>query len=102
MMATKEVRNAPLRRLISEEKLLKSMVQLQLVLQLYFEYINRTSYYAPYISTLPETFSMPLFWTVEEMKQLEGSVSVLDDVLTHQIRVIQMYTYVYNLLREKV
>ncbi|KAF2845320.1 SET domain-containing protein [Plenodomus tracheiphilus IPT5] len=52
-----------------------------LILVMLREYLQaENSYWKPYIDILPTTFDTPIFWTKDELKELEGTVLTSDKI----------------------
>ncbi|KAL6076438.1 Histone-lysine N-methyltransferase setd3 [Balamuthia mandrillaris] len=83
--------------LLATDKLLSQLKSLALAVHLLIEKHNHASFWAPYIKTLPVTYGTCLYFTLDELKALQGSptfhsaIQVITNVSKH-------YSYVFDLL----
>jgi hypothetical protein len=59
--------------LISEDKILQVMPSVVLSLHLLCERRTPDSIWKPYLDILPDTYTTPLYFTLEDLKYLKGS-----------------------------
>jgi hypothetical protein len=93
------IKDSTLRPLFAASNILKQQPSLQLALILLREsYKGEKSAFYPYISTFPETFSLPLWWSMEELNKLRGT-SALRAVARNITSFSRFYTHIYGLLK---
>lgn len=56
-----------------------------LILVMLYEYLQgNASRWKPYIDVLPTTFDTPIFWSPDELKELEGTILTADKIGKHE------------------
>ncbi|XP_028404426.1 actin-histidine N-methyltransferase-like [Dendronephthya gigantea] len=85
--------------IIETDKLLQVMPNVVLALKLLNECHKEDSFWKPYIDILPLKFSIPLFFTQEEVSVLKGS-QVLGNVLNLYKSIARQYAYLYQLFKK--
>ncbi|XP_035217158.1 actin-histidine N-methyltransferase-like isoform X2 [Stegodyphus dumicola] len=98
MMSEISAKNSKLGPLISKDPILQHMPNIQLAMHLLMEYLNPDSFWKPYISILPSTFDTVLYFTLEELQELQGS-PVLDEVFKLLRSVARQYCYFFQLFQ---
>lgn len=74
MMTVENVKQSSLKQLYNSDPILKNMDNVALALFLVLEYLKGTnSFWHPYIATLPGYHNTILYFTLDELKELECS-----------------------------
>lgn len=98
MMTTVSARNSPLGSLISEDKILQVMPSVVLSLHLLCERRTPDSIWKPYLDILPDTYTTPLYFTLEDLKYLKGSPAY-SDCLNQYRNIARQYAYFYKMFQ---
>lgn len=85
---------------IKGDRMCVSMPSLSLAVHLVMEALDEESYWRPYIDVLPREhdLNLALYYTLDELKQLQGSPTYYDALKLHKSTVRQ-YIHVYSLLK---
>ncbi|KAK3599000.1 hypothetical protein CHS0354_007455 [Potamilus streckersoni] len=100
MMTAASAQSTVLSQLILEDKILQVMPSVALALHLLCEKRSQDSPWKPYIDTLPEEYSTPLYFTVEDLEYLKGSPA-LSDCISQYRNIARQYAYFYRLLQNE-
>eukprot|EP00011_Vannellida_sp_DIVA3-517-6-12_P005687 CAMPEP_0114619382 /NCGR_PEP_ID=MMETSP0168-20121206/8186_1 /TAXON_ID=95228 ORGANISM="Vannella sp., Strain DIVA3 517/6/12" /NCGR_SAMPLE_ID=MMETSP0168 /ASSEMBLY_ACC=CAM_ASM_000044 /LENGTH=476 /DNA_ID=CAMNT_0001830551 /DNA_START=166 /DNA_END=1596 /DNA_ORIENTATION=+ len=76
-------------------KVLDAIPSVKLALHLWMELQKPKSFWKPYIDSLPRTLSLPIFWTVEELQSLRGTI-VQGDALKSVVTTAMQYIHVFQ------
>ncbi|KAG8185873.1 hypothetical protein JTE90_004415 [Oedothorax gibbosus] len=96
MMSEMSAKNSRLGPLINNNPILQHMPNVQVAMHLLSEFLNPKSFWSPYISILPSTFSTILYFSLEEIKELQKSPAI-DEVFKILRSVIRQYSYFFQL-----
>eukprot|EP00041_Stephanoeca_diplocostata_P029746 m.886023 g.886023 ORF g.886023 m.886023 type:complete len:553 (+) comp23623_c1_seq8:168-1826(+) len=101
MMSTDTAERSRIADIMKTDKLVSGMQNVALALHLLSELgQGDKSFWAPYISTLPATYSTPLYYSMEELKVLQAS-AVYDQIAGLYRNVVRQYAYLYKALKDK-
>ncbi|XP_013398256.1 histone-lysine N-methyltransferase setd3 [Lingula anatina] len=98
MLTTESAKLTCLGSLVESDPLLQSMPTVVLALHLLIERCDVNSLWRPYIDTLPESFSTPLYFTPDEIQLLKGS-PVMSEVLKQYKHIARQYAYLHKLFQ---
>merc|ERR1712137_170958 len=85
---------------ISPEQM-KQISSVKLAVYLCFERQKRNSFWKPFIDTLPQTLTLPLFWTKEELQTIKGSI-IYGLAIQQIVHTVMQYLHIYPaLMRSK-
>jgi hypothetical protein len=98
MMSNTTASQCPEIRSILEHSLFQ-IPSLSLAIHLLYEKHKVNSFWKAYIKTLPEILGVPLFWSLEELLFLEGSVT-LEETLKLIILSVKQYIIIFHLLKQ--
>jgi hypothetical protein len=92
-----------LNKLAANDPLLASVPSLALILRLLFEFNDASSGYKPYVAILPRKFSIPLFYTPEELACLKGTsilgtLSLPGPALKDYFVAVQAYIHISRII----
>ncbi|RWS08612.1 histone-lysine N-methyltransferase setd3-like protein, partial [Dinothrombium tinctorium] len=79
------------------DPILKSMPNVLLSLHIIDEYCKANSFWKPYLSICPSTYTTPLYYTHEEMQMLKGSVA-LEEAVKLCRSIYRQYAYFWKKL----
>ena len=82
---------------MKNDRLLQSLPSAALSLYLLAERWNPDSFWRPYIDMLPKTYTIPLFYSVDEVRMLEGSPVYLE-VLNQNRSIARQYAYLHQMI----
>eukprot|EP00039_Didymoeca_costata_P017199 m.317142 g.317142 ORF g.317142 m.317142 type:complete len:432 (+) comp16504_c2_seq30:2031-3326(+) len=99
MLSTETASQGRLKKLAKSDTMLSQMPNVLLAVHLLSELQDGKSMWQSYIKTLPITFSVPLFYSKEEMKMLKGSPAY-EESLTLFISVVRQYVYLQKALKD--
>mmetsp|Transcript_19887 Transcript_19887/g.35483 ORF Transcript_19887/g.35483 Transcript_19887/m.35483 type:complete len:498 (-) Transcript_19887:131-1624(-) len=97
MMTSTQASGSGLGKLMMKDPTFGSMPNLMLAMYVMFESLDPNSFYKPYLDVLPRNFSLPLFFTSEELAELRGSPSYYD-ALKIQKQTLRQYIMATKLL----
>ncbi|GFT00203.1 actin-histidine N-methyltransferase [Nephila pilipes] len=98
MMSEISAKNSRLGPLISSDPILQHMPNVQVAMHLLTELLDPKSFWLPYISILPSSYSTILYFSMNEIKELQKS-PVLDEVFTVIRSVVRQYCYFFQLFQ---
>lgn len=84
--------------LYSQDRILQAMGNVTLAFHLLCERANPSSFWQPYIRSLPQEYDTPLFYQQDEVQVLLGTQAV-QDVLSQYKNTARQYAYFYKLLQ---
>ncbi|KAK3786270.1 hypothetical protein RRG08_002014 [Elysia crispata] len=99
MLTVDSAKKSSLGPLISEDKILQVMPNVTLALHVLNEKFTPNSFWKPYIDSLPNKYSTPLYWGSEELQLLKGS-PVQGDAINQYRNIARQYAYFYRLLQK--
>ena len=95
----------PLKNLFRKDPLLKSNPSIALTFLLVCERLRgdaSASFWAPYLDTLPLTFSTPLFYSLEDLQRVQDiSGRALKAIVAYLINASKQYSYLCKVLLEQ-
>lgn len=98
MFTCQAMQNTPLGQLLKVDKFLAQSPSLCLALHLLVEKHNHSSFWTPYIKTLPKSYGTCLYFTLEELEGLRGSPTFTSAIKVIATVAIQ-YTYIHDLFQ---
>lgn len=84
--------------LYSQDRILQAMGNVTLAFHLLCERANPSSFWLPYIRSLPQEYDTPLFYQQEEVQLLLGTQAV-QDFLNQYKNTARQYAYFYKLIQ---
>lgn len=84
--------------LYQQDRILQAMDNVTLALHLLCERASPSSFWLPYIRSLPQEYDTPLFYEQEEVQLLRGTQAV-QDVLSQYRNTARQYAYFYKLVQ---
>lgn len=100
MMTTETASQTELREIVSNDRVLQQLSNVVLSLHLLMEAYNQDSFWKPYIDVLPSSFTTPLYFTREDLLQLQSS-PVLAESLAQKRNILKLYTHLHRLIRDQ-
>ncbi|XP_046840000.1 actin-histidine N-methyltransferase-like isoform X2 [Xenia sp. Carnegie-2017] len=85
--------------IIATDRLLQVMPNVVLAIKLLDECYKDNSFWKPYIDILPRKFTIPLFFSLEELSLLKGS-QILNKVLNVYKSIARQYAYLYQIFKK--
>lgn len=98
MITDENVKASQLGPLVKSDRILSTMPHVALALFLLGEKISDQSFWKPYIDFLPRHYSMPLYFTAEELQALKGSHTFGEALKQHK-NIARQYAYFYKLFQ---
>uniref|UniRef100_A0A8D0ADE5 protein-histidine N-methyltransferase n=1 Tax=Sander lucioperca TaxID=283035 RepID=A0A8D0ADE5_SANLU len=98
LMTVESAQNSVLGPLYSQDRILQAMGNVTLAFHLLCERANPSSFWQPYIRSLPQEYDTPLFYQQDEVQVLLGTQAV-QDVLSQYKNTARQYAYFYKLLQ---
>lgn len=96
MMTVETAAKSPLGVLMDKDQILKNMPNVTLAMFLLVEKFKGDSFWKPYIDLLPKSYTTVLYFTVEELEELQGSQTL--EIALKQIKSIaRQFAYFYKL-----
>lgn len=84
--------------LYGQDRILQAMGNVTLALHLLCERADPTSFWQPYIRSLPQDYDTPLYYQQEDVQLLLGTQAV-QDVLSQYKNTARQYAYFYKLVQ---
>lgn len=84
--------------LYNQDRILQTMGNVTLAFHLLCERANSTSFWLPYIRSLPQEYDTPLFYQQEEVQLLLGT-QAMPDILNQYKNTARQYAYFYKLIQ---
>ncbi|KAF2892458.1 hypothetical protein ILUMI_13714 [Ignelater luminosus] len=97
MLTVEAARNSPLKPLVEKDPLLSNMPNVVLAIFVLLEKFKENSFWKPYIDILPTSYSTVLYFSLDELKELQGSPT-LDKALKQIKNIARQYAYFYKLI----
>lgn len=97
MLTVETAGSSELGPLIEKDQILKNMPNVTLAMHLLLEKFKEESFYKPYIDILPKTYSTVLYFTTDELKELQGSAT-LESALKQIKSIARQYSYFHKLI----
>lgn len=99
MMTTATAKKSKLGPLLRDDPIMMNMSNVALAMFLILEFCaGESSFWHPYISTLPASFNTVLYFSIEELELLHGS-TVLDEALKLHRSIARQYSYFHKIFR---
>lgn len=98
MITDENVKASALGPLVKSDRILSTMPHVALALFLLSEKISGNSFWQPYIDFLPREYSMPLYFTTEELQYLKGSHTFGEALKQHK-NIARQYAYFYKMFQ---
>jgi histone-lysine N-methyltransferase SETD3 len=98
MFTCQAMQNTPLGQLLKVDRFLAQSPSLCLALHLLVEKHNHSSFWTPYLRTLPKAYGTCLYFTLEELEGLRGSPTFTSAIKVIATVAIQ-YTYIHDLFQ---
>ncbi|KAL8567678.1 hypothetical protein ACOMHN_008986 [Nucella lapillus] len=98
MLTVDSALKSPLGELIKEDKILQVMPNVTLAMHLLAEHKAPSSFWKPYLDTLPDSYSTPLYFSPDELQHLKGSPTLANSITQYR-SVARQYAYFYRLLQ---
>ncbi|XP_032812114.2 actin-histidine N-methyltransferase [Petromyzon marinus] len=97
-MTAESVKSSVLGPLMAEDRVMQAMENVALALQLLCERANPSSFWQPYIRSLPSTYDTPLYCQADELAYFRAT-QALPDVLAQYKSIARQYAYFYRLMQ---
>ncbi|XP_061741811.1 actin-histidine N-methyltransferase [Nerophis ophidion] len=98
LMTVESAQNSILGPLLRQDRILKAMGNVSLALHLLCERADSASFWLPYIRSLPQDYSTPLYYQQDEVRLLLGTQAI-QDVLSQFRNTARQYAYFYRLFQ---
>ncbi|XP_061698749.1 actin-histidine N-methyltransferase isoform X1 [Syngnathoides biaculeatus] len=98
LMTLESAQNSVLGPLLQQDRILTAMGNVSLAFHLLCERANPASMWLPYIRSLPQEYSIPLYYQPEEVQLLLGTQAI-QDVLSQFKNTARQYAYFFKLLQ---
>ncbi|XP_071787980.1 actin-histidine N-methyltransferase-like [Asterias amurensis] len=93
--------SSPLGPLIQKDRVLQGMAHVALALYLLMERQSEQSFWKPYIDILPTSYQVPLYFSPDELQQLQGSPTYTDALKQHK-NITRQFAYFYKVFQTHV
>lgn len=98
LMTVQSAQSSVLGPLYNQDRILQAMGNVTLAFHLLCERANPSSFWLPYIRSLPQEYDTPLFYQQEEVQLLLGTQAV-QDFLNQYKNTARQYAYFYKLIQ---
>ncbi|XP_044291795.1 actin-histidine N-methyltransferase isoform X2 [Varanus komodoensis] len=98
LMTVESAKNSVLGSLYSQDRILQAMGNITLAFHLLCERCNPSSFWLPYIQTLPSEYNTPLYFEEEEVQYLQ-STQAIHDVFSQYKNTVRQYAYFYKVIQ---
>uniref|UniRef100_A0A8C5QDX6 protein-histidine N-methyltransferase n=1 Tax=Leptobrachium leishanense TaxID=445787 RepID=A0A8C5QDX6_9ANUR len=98
LMTVESAKNSVLGSLHSQDRILQAMGNITLAFHLLCERADPSSFWLPYIKTLPSEYDTPLYFEEEEVQQLQSTQAILD-VFSQYKNTARQYAYFFKLIQ---
>ncbi|XP_060611746.1 actin-histidine N-methyltransferase isoform X2 [Anolis sagrei] len=98
LMTVESAKNSVLGSLYSQDRILQAMGNITLAFHLLCERCNPSSFWLPYIQTLPSEYNTPLYFEEEEVQYLQSTQAILD-VFSQYKNTARQYAYFYKVIQ---
>ncbi|KAJ8411800.1 hypothetical protein AAFF_G00154380 [Aldrovandia affinis] len=98
LMTVESAKNSVLGPLYSQDRILQAMGNVTLAFHLLCERADPTSFWLPYIKTLPGEYDTPLYYEEDEVQQLQ-STQAIQDVFSQYKNTARQYAYFYKVIQ---
>ncbi|XP_064420919.1 actin-histidine N-methyltransferase [Latimeria chalumnae] len=98
LMTVESAKNSVLGPLYSQDRILQAMGNIALAFHLLCERANPSSFWMPYIKTLPTEYDTPLYFEEEEVQYLQ-STQAIHDIFSQYKNTARQYAYFYKFIQ---
>ncbi|KAJ8290276.1 hypothetical protein GJAV_G00010820 [Gymnothorax javanicus] len=98
LMTVESAKNSVLGPLYNQDRILQAMGNVTLAFHLLCERADPTSFWLPYIKTLPSEYDTPLYYEEEEVQHLQ-STQAIQDVFSQYKNTARQYAYFYKVIQ---
>ncbi|XP_012708249.2 actin-histidine N-methyltransferase [Fundulus heteroclitus] len=98
LMTVESAQNSLLGPLYGQDRIMQAMGNVTLALHLLCERASPSSFWLPYIRSLPQAYDTPLYYQQDDVQLLLGTQAV-QDVLSQYKNTARQYAYFYKLLQ---
>lgn len=98
LMTVESAKNSVLGSLYSQDRILQAMGNITLAFHLLCERADPSSFWLPYIKTLPSEYDTPLYFQEEEVQYLQ-STQAIHDVYSQYKNTARQYAYFYKVIQ---
>lgn len=98
LMTVESAKNSVLGSLYSQDRILQAMGNITLAFHLLCERANPSSFWLPYIKTLPSSYDTPLYFEEDEVRYLQ-STQAIHDVFSQYKNTARQYAYFYKVIQ---
>ncbi|KAM4540930.1 actin-histidine N-methyltransferase isoform 1-T2 [Fundulus diaphanus] len=98
LMTVESAQNSLLGPLYGQDRIMQAMGNVTLALHLLCERASPSSFWLPYIRSLPQGYDTPLYYQQDDVQLLLGTQAV-QDVLSQYKNTARQYAYFYKLLQ---
>ncbi|KAM5129055.1 actin-histidine N-methyltransferase isoform 1-T3 [Mantella aurantiaca] len=98
LMTVESAKNSMLGSLYSQDRILQAMGNITLAFHLLCERADPTSFWLPYIKTLPSSYDTPLYFEEDEVHYLQ-STQAIHDVFSQYKNTARQYAYFYKVIQ---
>ena len=96
LMITSVPDNEELIKLVQSDLMLQKVPHIVLILRIMQEVANPSSFWRQYLESLPTSFSLPMFYSLEKMNDLKG-LSVHHDAIRDVFTTLKTFIHLENL-----
>ena len=96
LMITSVPDNEELIKLVQSDLMLQKVPHIVLILRIMQEVANPSSFWRQYLESLPTSFNIPMFYTLEKMNDLKG-LSVHHDAIRDVFTTLKTFIHLENL-----
>ncbi|XP_009635173.1 actin-histidine N-methyltransferase-like isoform X1 [Egretta garzetta] len=101
LMTVESAKNSVLGSLYSQDRILQAMGNITLAFHLLCERANPSSFWLPYIQTLPSEYDTPLYFEEDEVQYLQ-STQAIHDVFSQYKNTARQYAYFYKVIQVSI
>ncbi|XP_048829750.1 actin-histidine N-methyltransferase [Brienomyrus brachyistius] len=98
LLTVESAKNSVLGSLYSQDRILQAMGNVTLALHLLCERANPSSFWLPYIKSLPSEYDTPLYYEEEEVRCLQATQAI-QDVFSQYKNTTRQYAYFYKVIQ---
>ncbi|XP_050540715.1 actin-histidine N-methyltransferase-like isoform X2 [Daktulosphaira vitifoliae] len=100
MITEENITSSPLRKLHAQDMMLRNMPNVALAIFILVELLrnDKKSFWYPYLSTLPESYSTPVYFDVPDLEALKGSPT-FESALKLNRNIARQYAYFKKLFQ---
>nr|XP_023684573.1 histone-lysine N-methyltransferase setd3 [Paramormyrops kingsleyae]XP_023684574.1 histone-lysine N-methyltransferase setd3 [Paramormyrops kingsleyae] len=98
LLTVESAKNSVLGSLYSQDRILQAMGNVTLALHLLCERSNPSSFWLPYIKSLPSEYDTPLYYEEEEVRCLQATQAI-QDVFSQYKNTARQYAYFFKVIQ---